>query len=136
MAHKVLGVDLGSHTVKVVELTLGFRTVQATAFYSAPVQPGDEPVAERAMRALAQLIVQKGLHGEQRFEALGGDGLMIRLLSLPFSDAKKIDMVVGNELEAQIAEETPNRELTEAELLEVSGGGLAGFCDNGMVASH
>ncbi len=41
-----------------------------------------------------------------------------------------------NELEAQIAEETPNRELTEAELLEVSGGGLAGFCDNGMVASH
>ncbi len=103
MAHKVLGVDLGSHTVKVVELTLGFRTVQATAFYSAPVQPGDEPVAERAMRALAQLIVQKGLHGEQRFEALGGDGLMIRLLSLPFSDAKKIDMVVGNELEAQIA---------------------------------
>ncbi len=103
MAHKVLGVDLGSHTVKVVELTLGFRTVQATAFYSAPVQPGDDPVAERAMRTLAQLIVQKGLHGEQRFEALGGDGLMIRLLSLPFSDAKKIDMVVGNELEAQIA---------------------------------
>ena len=53
MAHKVLGVDLGSNSVKVVELLAGFRTAQVTAFYSAPVPPAsadkpDEPAAERS----------------------------------------------------------------------------------------
>jgi len=108
MAHKVLGVDLGSHTVKVVELLAGFRTVQVTGFHTAPVPAPevgkpDEPAAERAMRALVGLLAAKGLTREQRHEALAGDQLMVRLLALPFSDVKKIDSVVGYELEGQIA---------------------------------
>src|SRR4051794_13469693 len=103
MAHKILGVDLGSYSVKVVELEAGFRTAEVQGFYTRLVAPGDEPVAERSLRTLAGLLNERGLTAEMRYEALAGDALTVRVLTLPFGDPKKIDQVVGYELEGQIA---------------------------------
>jgi general secretion pathway protein L len=103
MAHKILGIDLGTYSVKVAELSAGFRQSQLTGLYERPLLPaieGETPLT-RAARTVAELIADEKLAAEMFATSLGGD-TTLRLLSMPFSDPKKIDQVLGYELESQI----------------------------------
>lgn len=96
MAQRVLGVDLGAHTIKVAELDVGFRTVQLRNLRTSSVvwQPGG-PLAS----SLASL--PEGLRVEEHDTvsiALPGDHVLLRVLNVPFSDPRKLQAVVGNEL--------------------------------------
>ena len=42
MAHKILGIDLGSWSVKLVEVSAGFRQSQLTGLYERPLLPAIE----------------------------------------------------------------------------------------------
>lgn len=103
MAHKILGLDLGSYSVKVAELSAGFRQSQLTGLYERALLPpvaGETPLA-RGARTVAALIADERLDAEMFATSLGGD-TTLRLLSMPFSDPKKIEQVLGYELESQI----------------------------------
>lgn len=103
MAHKILGLDLGTWSVKIVELSAGFRQSHLTGLYERPLEPaaeGETPVA-RAARTAAALIADERLDAEMFATSLGGDATL-RLLTMPFSDPKKIEQVLGYELESQI----------------------------------
>jgi len=103
MAHKILGIDLGTYSVKVAELSAGFRTSQLTGLFERPLLPaveGETPLA-RAARTVAALIADEKLEAEMFATSLGGDATL-RLLTMPFSDPKKIEQVLGYELESQI----------------------------------
>lgn len=103
MAHNILGIDLGSWSVKVVELSAGFRQSHLTGLYERPLVEaveGDTPLS-RAARTAAAIIAEEGLEAEMFATSLGGEATL-RLLSLPFADPKKIQQVLGYELESQI----------------------------------
>lgn len=103
MAHKILGIDLGTWSVKVVELAAGFRQSHLTGLYERPLLDpveGEAPL-ERAARTVAALIADEKLEAEMFATSLGGEATL-RLLTMPFADPKKIEQVLGYELESQI----------------------------------
>lgn len=104
MAHKILGIDLGSHTVKVVVATAGFRKDTIVDYLEAPVPQADDPVEERATRVAFDLVRSRGLEHDLPFAALPGDALSMRVLEFGFSGLKRADLdkAVGSELEAQL----------------------------------
>src|SRR5947208_3408851 len=103
MAHKILGIDLGAYSVKVAELEASFRQSQLIGLYERPLVPREDGESElaRAARTLGALIREERLEPEMCATTMGGDA-MLRLLSLPFADRKKIEQVLGFELESQM----------------------------------
>ena len=101
MAHTITGIDLGSRSVKFAVFDVGFRRVRLHTSFEEPVPPGEAPLPERQAEALragvARLPSQSTIH-----MALPGEMPALRVLDLPFSDARKVDQVVGYELEGQI----------------------------------
>ncbi|MDB4970128.1 MAG: cell division protein FtsA [Myxococcales bacterium] len=103
MAHKILGLDLGTYSVKIAELSAGFRQSHLTGLFERKLEEpieGETPL-QRAARTVAALIAEEKLQAEMFATSLGGDATL-RLLSMPFADPKKIEQVLGYELESQI----------------------------------
>ncbi|MSP59017.1 MAG: hypothetical protein EXR72_01530 [Myxococcales bacterium] len=114
MAHKILGVDLGAHTLKLARLEAGFRKallLDVTLLPAEFSEPG-APTADRLglqLRAVRQAIGDDRAAIEEVAIALPGELVTFRLLDLPFSDPRKIESVLGYELESQVL--TPIEEL-------------------------
>ncbi len=101
MAHQVAGVDLGAWSVKFVVIESGFRRTRIVATHEERVPDGVEALPERQAKALRAGLTLIG--GEPTtYLALPGDKVAIRLLELPFSEARKIEQVIGYELEGQV----------------------------------
>jgi general secretion pathway protein L len=101
MAHTVCGIDLGAYAVKLVFLEAGFRATTLRGLMEVPVPPGEAPLLARQLAAAKEGLAR--ITGEVTpYLAVGGDQLSVRVLELPFSDSRKIDQVVGYELEGQI----------------------------------
>lgn len=101
MAHTVCGIDLGAFSVKFAFLEVGFRATRLRGLMETAVPTGDAPLLARQMEAMREGLSQ--VTGEATlYLALPGDQLSIRVLELPFTDPRKIDQVVGYELEGQI----------------------------------
>jgi general secretion pathway protein L len=101
MSHTVCGIDLGASSIKLVMIDVGFRHSELRGMLETPVPDGDAPLLQRQAQAIRQGLSQ--VSGESTlYLAVPGDMLSIRLLDLPFSDARKIDQVIGYELEGQI----------------------------------
>jgi Tfp pilus assembly PilM family ATPase len=101
MSHIVCGVDLGTYSVKLAFVDVGFRTNALRGLAEVPVAAGETPLLERQLDAVREGLAQ--VAGEVTpYLAISGDQLSVRVLQLPFSDPRKIDQVVGYELEGQI----------------------------------
>jgi general secretion pathway protein L len=101
MAHTVCGIDLGAYSVKLAFYEAGFRATKLSGLEEVLVPAGEAPLLERQMAAVREGLSR--VAGEATpYLALGGEQLSVRVLELPFSDARKIDQVVGYELESQI----------------------------------
>src|SRR5215510_11589973 len=101
MAHTICGIDVGTFSVKFAFLEVGFRTLRLRGLMETTVAGGEAPLLQRQMDAVREGLAQ--LSGEVTpYLAVGGDQLSVRVLELPFSDSRKIDQVVGYELEGQI----------------------------------
>jgi general secretion pathway protein L len=101
MASKILGIDLGSYSVKVVVATAGLRQVTVHDVFEVLVPPGDAPLEQRAGSALALLVQQRGLHNEVPHFTYPGDAISVRIMDFAFSGVKRADLerAVGSELE-------------------------------------
>lgn len=104
MAHTITGIDLGSWSVKFAVLEVGFRHSRPLERFEERVPVDERPLAERQHEAL-RAGVAKLPSGTITYLALPGDQLTLRVLDLPFADARKIDQVVGYEMEGQIIHE-------------------------------
>jgi Tfp pilus assembly PilM family ATPase len=101
MAHTVCGIDLGAYSVKLVFLEAGFRATTLRGVMEIPVAAGEAPLVERQLAAARDGLAR--ITGEVTpYLAVGGELLSVRVLDLPFSEPRKIDQVVGYELEGQI----------------------------------
>ena len=101
MSHTICGIDLGAFSIKLVLLEVGFRQTHLRGLLETAVPAGDAPLFERQADAIKEAFSKVSAEATP-YLALPGDMLSIRLLDLPFSDPRKIDQVVGYELEGQI----------------------------------
>jgi general secretion pathway protein L len=100
MAHLICGIDLGAFSVKFAFLEVGFRATTLRGFMETAVPTGDAPLIQRQAEAVREGFAQA--REATPYFALPGDQLSVRVMQLPFADARKIDQVVGYELEGQI----------------------------------
>ncbi|MCA9656230.1 MAG: pilus assembly protein PilM [Myxococcales bacterium] len=125
MAQKFVGVDLGSHHVKVVVASAGLRGVQVTDAFEEPVgqAASDDPEADPlgAMLAVALGVLKhRRLLSYPMGLVLPPSLCSYRVLTFPFSDERRIAQAVGFEAEGQFP--VPVEELFLGHLLVSSGG--------------
>src|SRR5207249_4905292 len=105
---RIVGIDLGSYSVKVVRLEPkgrgGFEVLgYGEALVPPPVDGSDAmaSLADRHSVALAELKQRGQLDGDVYVTGLPGDGAAVRTLQFPFSDQKKIAEALPFALESE-----------------------------------
>lgn len=106
MGQFVLGLDLGSYSIKASLFETTFRSYELlNLFESSPLYIEDldkEPRQEIVVEALQNLISSNNLVPDMIVSALPGDKISTRILHFPFGDNKKIAKILPLELEAHI----------------------------------
>jgi len=108
MAQLIVGLDVGSHSIKVVGLERAMRGY-LPVFFDEEIVPQDKDVdgkllqyRVRAHKALDALRARGRLKADLIITGLPGDMATSRLLPIPFEDPKKIALVLPSELEAAV----------------------------------
>lgn len=98
MARRILGLDIGSHSVKAVEFRQTLRELEVVQLQKLPlIDPAPALPVE-----LREFLQMHDLPTEHAVVALSGDRISTRRLSFPFRDRKKIAPAVPFEVEAQV----------------------------------
>ena len=98
MARRILGLDVGSHAVKAVELRQTVRNLEVVQMCTLPI---DDPAPTLAFE-LRDWVQMHDLPSDGIVTALAGDRVSARRLEFPFTDRRKIGAAVPFELEAQV----------------------------------
>jgi general secretion pathway protein L len=102
---RIIGLDLGTYSVKAVALTTSLRGYQIAGFWEQRLPPaaaaaeGREQIQAEAAKALMQ---GAGIHADTVVCGVPGAQALTRVLQLPFTDRRKIEAVVPFEVEEQI----------------------------------
>ena len=93
MARKILGLDIGSHSIKAVLVKEGFGRIEPLRFIEKRLMNGD-------VQGLIRSIYQEGhLRPDIVVSSVAGNNVSVHYLNIPFSDESKISRVVPNEVE-------------------------------------
>jgi len=93
----VLGLDLGSHTIKAVELRQTLRQVEPVQLRIHPRPAPDAPLAE----VLSRFVRMHQLPTDRIVAAIPGDQLSVRRMEFPFRDRKRLAAAVPFEVEGE-----------------------------------
>jgi type IV pilus assembly protein PilM len=122
MAQKYIGIDLGSHEVKVVVATAGLRGVNVLNAYQERVEIGEgEDALGASVRTAIGLLRERGLTHLPTGIALPGSVGSYRVLKFPFPDQKRIVQAIQFEIEGQFA--VPTSELDYDHIVGPATGG-------------
>lgn len=100
MAQIILGVDVGSYSVKVAEIIRTFNHFELRHFYERVIPYNDVLTPEESTTsALTGLVEENGLHWDSLITAIPGQNVACREIAMPFGSAKKIDQTIEFELE-------------------------------------
>ncbi len=121
MAQKFVGVDLGSHHVKVAVVSSGFRGVQLLDAFEEPV--GHVPTDDEEdvdplgviLSAALNVLRERRLLSETMGIVLPPGLVSYRVLSFPFSDERRITQAVAFEAEGQFP--VPLEELSHGHIV-------------------
>lgn len=106
MAQTILGLDLGSHSVKAVllESTLRGWTVAGTARVPVPPAPEgtERPLRDRQVDAIRALLAERGWRPDSVTAAFPGAAVASHAVTLPFTDPRRIEQTIPFEVEGII----------------------------------
>lgn len=103
MSQRILGLDIGASSVKAVLLETSFRSFQLVGFAERSVRDvPDSTEREARKEVLRQMVATGEARAETVLCALPGDKVMSRILTLPFGEPKRIESVLGFELESYL----------------------------------
>lgn len=110
MSQRIIGLDIGSTSIKVTVLETSFRTTQIVETFQRdiPAPPDDAAEGEgvnpwaSTIDTLRDLKNEGRLDGDTIISSLPGDQAIHRFLQFPFSDRKQIESAVGFEFEGQV----------------------------------
>lgn len=110
MSQRILGLDLGAYSVKVVGLEPKGRTreFEVVSYVEQPLV-SEEAAAETTLStmeryeiALQALQEKEAIQGDIVVTGIPGEAAAVRLLRFPFADARKIEQALPFELESEI----------------------------------
>jgi general secretion pathway protein L len=96
----VLGLDLGSYAIKGVLFETSLRGYQMRSYGEVPRQEGER--LESLRQSLAEFFRNYPINADQLVIALPGPSLATHVLTLPFTDAKRIEAALPFEVESQL----------------------------------
>jgi general secretion pathway protein L len=102
MAQKILGLDLGAHSVKAVLLETTYRGFAVLEVDRRPVPAGEGPLRERQAAAARELLGERGWHPDSTVVAFPGAALASHVVALPFTDPRRIEQTLPFEVEGLI----------------------------------
>ena len=106
MAQRILGIDLGARTVKLVLLQSTFRAFTVLDHVRAELPPAGEPpgapLLARQAAALGELLAARAWPLDEAVVALPGSGISSAVITLPFTDPHRIEQTLPFEVEGQI----------------------------------
>ena len=104
MAQTMLGLDLGARAVKAVLLESSYRgfTVLGHATVALAPPQGDEPLRARQAAALSRLLTEQGWKPDGCVATGTASALASYVITLPFTDPRRIAQTLAFEVEAQI----------------------------------
>ena len=99
---KILGLDLGSYSIKAVEILNTFKTYKVTR-YCEIVIPEIEGIDQSlvGMTAIRQLFSENEIEADRTYTAMMGLHVSMRVLNLQNVKKRNVPLVVQNELESQ-----------------------------------
>ncbi len=97
MAHRILGIDVGTSSIKLALIESSLRKTRLVAFQEFALSEMDRP-----SEVLSAVAATGRWKADMVVSAMSGTEAMVRYLSFPFADPRKIAPVVGYELEVQI----------------------------------
>ncbi len=97
---RILGLDLGSYSVKGMLTEVTLRGAQIRGF--GEVRRGEKQLTEALRALLDQLFPPQALHRDQVVTSLPGQSLVTHLLTLPFTESKQIEAALPFEVEGQL----------------------------------
>lgn len=109
MAQKYVGIDLGSHRVKIAVVTAGLRGVNLVDVFELPLaavaaaaEDGEQPDAYLpALQAALGAMRSRELLSESVGVALPAGAVSYRLLSFPFAEERRIAQTIAFEADGQ-----------------------------------
>lgn len=109
MAQTILGVDIGSYSIKIAEIERTFNSFEFVNFYERKIVYNELLKREESIAVTLQgMIDDFGLHWDQAICGYPGEKISSRFITLPFGNLKKIDQTIEFELEGCIPFELDN----------------------------
>jgi len=94
----VIGLHIGIRSVRAMELRQGLRSIEPVKYYESPIQKG-KGNEQNISAALKSLFSENKLYGRRVVVSYSGSNVTFRHLTFPFSEKKKIESVIGYEVE-------------------------------------
>lgn len=100
---KVIGLDIGSYSIKAVEIINTFKSYEVTNFYETVI-PNLEGVPLDAIVpvCMEQLFTEHNLQADRIITAMPGQFISSRVLPFPFADPRKIEATIGVQIEDHV----------------------------------
>jgi len=105
MSQRILGLDLGAHAVKAVLLESTYRGFVVIDHARAPLSPAGAdapPLITRQAAAVGELLAARGWQLDHVVASLPGSGVASNVVTLPFTDPRRIEQTVSFEVEGHI----------------------------------
>lgn len=103
MAQTVLGIDLGSYSVKIAQVERGFGEFKLVNFFEVPLVAEEVlTYQEAASAALNKFISENPIPYDTCVASIPSHMASFRVIELPFNNPKKIDQTLEFELESLV----------------------------------
>ena len=103
MPQTILGIDVGSYSIKIAQLERSFKTFEFVNFYERKIQYNELLKPEESLSVTLQgMFDDFGLKWDQVICGYPGNKVSSRVIDLPFGSLKKIDQSIEYELEGFI----------------------------------
>ena len=97
---KVIGLDIGSYSIKAVEIINSFKSYQIKNFYELEMPYRDDVEKDVVLaQCLEKLFKDNNLQADRILTAMPGQYISSRIVPVGFSDPRKINMAVLSEVE-------------------------------------
>ncbi len=103
MSQRILGIDVGSYSIKIAQIERSFGEFKLIDFFELPLV-GETVLTDiqSAAATLHQFFLDHTLSFDYSVIAIPGTHVSLRIITLPFSNIRKIDQALEFELESLI----------------------------------
>lgn len=100
---KVIGLDIGSYSIKAIEIVNTFKSYEITNFYETIIPPLREAPLELVIATcMEQLFSEHQIEADRIITAMPGQFISSRVLSFNYNDVRKIRSAIMLDLEERV----------------------------------